>query len=119
MRIAATFDSYRTLNRASSSLKPHQIWSILNLLKTIASIANQFTMIGRYFIRQYGELVVLLSKTLSRDVDNLVVASNVFVRGAASTVVGEEEQAQFGRLLEEIGVVNEKLMTLYFGKYFF
>ena len=52
----------------------------------IVSITNHFTMIGRYFIRPYGHLVVLLSKTLSRDIDNLVIASSQYVRKAKERV---------------------------------
>jgi hypothetical protein len=58
----------------------------VNLLKMIVSITNHFTMIGRYFMRPYGQLVVLLSKTLSRDIDNLVIASSQYVRKAKERV---------------------------------
>ena len=40
----------------------------INLLRMISSITTNFTMIGRYYMRSYGYLVVLLSKTLSRDI---------------------------------------------------
>lgn len=43
----------------------HEAWSVVNLLKMVVSVSGNFTMIGRYYIRSYGYLVVLLTKALS------------------------------------------------------
>lgn len=41
---------------------------MINLLRMITSISVHFTMIGRYYIKAYGQLIVLLIRTLSRDI---------------------------------------------------
>jgi len=79
----------------------------------IASVASNFTMIGRYFIKPYGCMVVLLSKALSRDIDNLITASGQFVMAEKERVSersrrredkgekeNKEEKEQLGSLLE-------------------
>ena len=55
-----------------------------NLLRTITSITAQFTNIGRYYMKPYGSLVVLLSKSLSRDISHLVLATGNYVESQSS-----------------------------------
>lgn len=52
---------------------------LINLLKMSASISNGFTVIGRYFLSSYGHLVVLLTKTLARDINKIMPILALFV----------------------------------------
>ena len=57
---------------------------MVNLLKAISSITFHFTNIGRYYMKPYGHLIVLLSKTLSRDISHLVEATGKYVYSQSS-----------------------------------
>lgn len=52
---------------------------LINYLKLITSITTNFTMIGRYFMTSYGALVVLLTKTLARDINKIMGFLSAFV----------------------------------------
>jgi len=41
---------------------------LINLLKIITGFTHHFTMIGRYFIKDYGVLVILIMKVISKDI---------------------------------------------------
>jgi hypothetical protein len=41
-------------------LENHDIWSIINLLKVLSGLAPSFVTVGRYFLRELGEIVILL-----------------------------------------------------------
>jgi hypothetical protein len=127
MKIASTASSFRRFERRTLSFERHEAWGMLNLLRTIGSISSQFTLLGRYYMRSYGHLVVLLSKALSRDISNLVEASSKYV-GAQNHLLSclnvvqegrEEELRELVQMLQEISLLNEQLLPLYFGKYFF
>jgi len=45
---------------------------LINLLKMMAGIVYHFSMIGRYFIKQYGHLVILLTRALASDVARFI-----------------------------------------------
>jgi hypothetical protein len=68
MKIVSMFMTYGQWTRKRGSFERHEAWMMINLLKMITSVTNNFTMIGRYYIRSYGYLVVVLTKALSRDI---------------------------------------------------
>lgn len=41
---------------------------IINLLKTITGFSHHFTIIGRYYMKDYGYLVILIMRVLSKDI---------------------------------------------------
>lgn len=57
----------------------HEAWMLINYLKLVTSISINFTMIGRYFMTSYGALVVLLTKTLARDINKIMGFLSSFV----------------------------------------
>ena len=72
MKIMSIFENYRRFEKRTPHFERHEVWMMTNLLRTITSITAQFTNIGRYYMKQFGHLVILLSKTFSRDINNLV-----------------------------------------------
>ena len=50
----------------------NEVWSTINILKTISEITKHFTSIGRYYRHSYGHLIVLLSEALSFDLKEYV-----------------------------------------------
>lgn len=83
MRLVATRDDSLP---ASDLLQPHHAWKIINSLRMIGCTTTSFTTIGRYFKTNYGHLVVLLTRTLSRDIHPLVQAFRQFIQTQRSRV---------------------------------
>ena len=60
---------------------------MINLMKSIGSITCNFTMIGRYYMKNYGNLIVLITHVLARDINhfnslikNYIKAENYKIR---------------------------------------
>jgi hypothetical protein len=84
---------------------------IVNFLKSAASVSNGFTFIGRYFLKSYGHLVVLLTKALARDINTMMPLLASFVSKENNRLIGNKELPlgavqEFVRLLEEISMLN-------------
>lgn len=105
----------------------HEAWMMINLLKAITSISNHFTMIGRYFMKQYGHLVVLLIRAMSFDINKFTILLKKYVITqnsllSCSTSLDREVSSNiqdFIKMLEEISKLNEALLQVYLGKYFY
>jgi hypothetical protein len=97
---------------------------MLNHLRLVATVSNNFTMIGRYYMRSYGHLIILLTEVLARDVYKTMNSLKIFVTSWNNKLIAmdlntkNQESIDFIRLLEEISLVNEDLYTLFLGKYF-
>jgi hypothetical protein len=46
-----------------------EVWRDINLLNSIHGFTNNFTIIGRYYLHELGAFVILLSETLSVDIN--------------------------------------------------
>lgn len=127
MKIISNSNTYQEWQKKKQHFEKHEAWMMINLLKTITSVTNQFTMIGRYYIRSYGYLVVLLTKALSRDIRMYIEATGRYVTtkncilSCSSSINAEHkmEIEEFIKMLEEITKLNDQLLGVYLGKYFF
>jgi hypothetical protein len=43
------------------------MWQLINLLRSVTNFTNHFIMIGRYFMKEYGALVVFLTEAITKD----------------------------------------------------
>ena len=66
MRLIAIYDDYSSLN-SNQSLEFSSAWHLINLLRSVTSFTTHFVMIGRYFMKDYGPLIVLLTEALNND----------------------------------------------------
>lgn len=48
--------------------EPALAWRLVNQLRSVTGITNNFVMIGRYFMREYGGTIVLLTGALHKDI---------------------------------------------------
>ncbi len=80
-------------------------------------------MIGRYFMRDYGAAVVLLTSALGKDIILYMNALNKYVRSQNYTLscytADQGEVQEYVSMLNELTILNEQLMHVYLGKYFF
>ena len=56
-----------------------EVWSMVNLLKNISGFTLNFTLVGRYYRKCYGGLIILLSEVLSFDIKQSVESINAFL----------------------------------------
>lgn len=97
---------------------------MLNHLRLVASVSNNFTMIGRYYMKSYGHMIILLTEVLARDVYKTMGSLKIFVNTWNNKLIlmdlnsKKQDSIDFIRLLDEISLVNEDLYTLFLGKYF-
>jgi len=66
MRLIAFYEDYRSLD-GEETLDFSTAWHLINLLRSVTSFTNHFVMIGRYFMKDYGPLIVLLTEALNND----------------------------------------------------
>lgn len=67
------------IEKRSEKLGIHDAWRLVNYLKLLSSATFGFTFIGRYFLSSYGHLVVLLTRTLARDISRMMNLLSRFV----------------------------------------
>lgn len=97
---------------------------MLNHLRLVATVSNNFTMIGRYYMKSYGHMIILLTEVLARDVYKTMGSLKIFVNTWNNKLIlmnlnsKKQDSIDFIRLLDEISLVNEDLYTLFLGKYF-
>lgn len=60
---------------------------MINLLRMISAVTSSFTMIGRYYMRPYGALVVLLTKILSRDIYFLIESTGKYIKDQRNKIL--------------------------------
>lgn len=81
-------------------------------------------MIGRYYMKSYGHMIILLTEVLARDVYKTMGSLKIFVNTWNNKLIlmdlnsKKQDSIDFIRLLDEISLVNEDLYTLFLGKYF-
>lgn len=66
MKLIAIYNDYCSLN-VKETLDFSTAWHLINLLRSVTSFTAHFVMIGRYFMKDYGPLIVLLTETLNKD----------------------------------------------------
>lgn len=98
-----------------------EAWRMINHLSSIGNISVAFKMVGRYFMKPYGHLVQLLSKTLAKEVNRCYSKLRRYVLISNKRVVFDHNRHIEGlvSLLKEIGTLNDSLMQLFLGKYFY
>lgn len=79
MRLVSIFEDYSTLD-GKETLDFSTAWHLINLLRSVTSFTNHFVMIGRYFMKDYGPLIVLLTETLNNDLIRYMECLNRFIR---------------------------------------
>jgi hypothetical protein len=57
LKIISIYDDFRKLSKMNV-FESHFVWMMINLLKQVSGFASIFTKIGRYFIQEYGGLVI-------------------------------------------------------------
>lgn len=121
-RLVTSFEEFRSLKEQEETGSA-LVWRLVNLLRSITGIAGNFVMIGRYFMRDYGGAVVLLTSALSKDIVLYMNALNKYVRSqnyALSCYTANVAEVQeYVSVLNELTILNEQLMHIYLGKYFF
>lgn len=121
-RLANSFEEFRSLEEKEET-ESALVWRLINLLRSITGIGGNFVMIGRYFMRDYGGAMVLLASALSKDILLYMNALNKYVRSQNYALycytknVGEVQE--YVSVLNELTILNEQLMHIYLGKYFF
>jgi hypothetical protein len=71
LKLALSLEGLRRWKQ-KKGLEQQEAWSVVNLLKMVVAVSGNFTMIGRYYIKAYGHLVVVLSKALAGCVRGLI-----------------------------------------------
>ena len=125
-KLVTMFAMYKKL-KVKPRVEQYEGWMIINLLKIITGFTNHFTMIGRYFIKEFGILVILIIKVITKDIvmfsDTLKVLA--FHQNCILTCANLEDKdyqmeiEEFMKMLNEIAKLNEALIQVYLGKYFY
>lgn len=52
-----------------TDLESYFIWKMINILRNVTDFTVHFTTIGRYFMKDYGNLVISMIEILNKDVN--------------------------------------------------
>lgn len=67
LKIVSIHHEYKSIGKKEGH-EPHQVWMIINLLRSLSSFSSSFTIVGRYFAKEYSAVVVSIVEIISKDV---------------------------------------------------
>ena len=104
-------------------MEPALAWRLINQLRSVTGITNSFVVIGRYFMREYGGVVVLLTGAFHNDIVSCTSMLRRYVERQNLSLccysAESEEILEFVSLLNELMPLNDQIMQIYLGRYFF